>query len=329
MQIEKEISRAIRHLSASDVQSSLSAEELSHLVTKVLEDFQNGLYHFDNTSIIVLSQNAKKRLVKQYADRYSSESILCQCIKQVLDKDFKVKYPNRNKISRALFGILSATIQMMDFTIVRFDFKNYFNSVSAEYAYKKYIERKISDRLIRELLSDYCRKTEYTFAGLPTSNAIAEIVASEFDAVLKQRFNSLGIVFYSRYIDDSILILNKYVKESTIKSMLDNILDTVFRDKEIETSKQCSTKYNVNKYSYITKRTLTTNPVSFDYLGYEFWMNLNSKGHAIIQYGITQEKRQKYRKKLDRIIKYYTDSNSDDYHNADKFDDFHIILLIQ
>ena len=232
MRIEKEIARATKHVAATDTQASLSSEALSQMASRVLTDALAGTYSFEDAEIIVLQQGTKKRLVKRYKDRYSTESILCQCIKQVLDNDFKIRYPNRNKISRALFGILPTTIQMVDFTIVRFDFKDYFNSISTEYTYKKYIESRISDRFTRDLVGDFCKKTKYAFAGLPTSNAIAEIIAAEFDARIEQEFNSLGAVFYSRYIDDSVLILNKYVSQDSIRNKLDSILESVFRDKD-------------------------------------------------------------------------------------------------
>ena len=180
MQLEKEVAKAIRHISAIDSQHTLNNDDQSRLAGKVMDDVKNTSYHFENTDIIILQQGSKKRLVKLYIDKYSSENVLCQSIKQVLDKDFRVDYPNRNKISRSLFSILPAAIQMADYTIVRFDFRDYFNSVSAEYAYCKCIENKISDRLTRDLLNEYCKKTKYTYAGLPTSNAIAEIIASEF-----------------------------------------------------------------------------------------------------------------------------------------------------
>lgn len=313
MQLEKEIDRAIRHISAKDTQGNLSKEELLELAEKVKDNAKNGSYCFEKNSIIVLQQNSKKRLVKRYENSYSTENVLCQCIKQILDDDFKIKYPNRNKISRALFAILSATIQMADFTIVRFDFKNYFNSVSAEYAFKKYIQNKISDRFMRSLIDEFCKKTEYTFAGFPTSNAIAEIIATEYDLLIERVFDSFGIVFYSRYIDDCILILNRHVEETTIKKMLGDILSSVFADKEIDTKKRCKTTYNNHKYSYISKRTLTQTPKAFDFLGYEFWLNLPPTGKVEIKYGITQEKRIKYQKRVDNIIKQYTDPDSADY----------------
>lgn len=317
MQLEKEITRAVKHLAATDTQSSLSSEEQSQIASRVINDVVAGVHDFENTEIIVLKQGSKKRLAKRFTDRFSTENVLCQCIKQVLDNDFRVKYPNRNKISRSLFDILSAVIQMTDFTIVRFDFKDYFNSISSEYAYKKIIANKISDRIMREIISDYCTKTKFAYAGLPTSNAIAEIIASEFDALVKQEFGELGVIFYSRYIDDSVLILNKHVDERIIRMKLDGILDAVFGDKNINSKKRCKTKFNRSKYSFISRRTLMTTPVSFDFLGYEFWLNTSSSGKPKIQYGITLEKRLKYRKRLEQIIKLYTDHSSPDYQNTE------------
>lgn len=317
MQLEKEVAKAIRHISAIDTQHTLNNDEQSRLAGKVMDDVKNSSYHFENTDIIILQQGSKKRLVKQYIEKNSSENILCLCIKQVLDKDFRVEYPNRNKISRSLFSILPAAIQMTDYTIVRFDFRDYFNSVSAEYAYCKCIENKISDRLMRDLLNEYCKKTEYTYAGLPTSNAIAEIIASEFDAALKQSFAQFGIIFYSRYIDDSVLVLNRYVDKITVNSMLDSILDKIYHDETVRVSRRCKTRYNQKKYSYISKRTLTANPTSFDYLGYEFFLKLASNGKTEIQYGITQEKRIKYQERLGKIIKKYTDRSCTDYQNTE------------
>lgn len=315
MQLEKEINRAVRHISAINAQS-LNKEEFSKVVSNVMNDVEADIHHFDNIESIILQQGSKKRLVKRYTDCYSTENVLCQCIKQVLDSDFRVRYPNRNKISRSLFGILSATIQMADFIIVKFDFKNYFNSISSEYAYKKVIESKISDRLMRDLISDFCRKTKYAFAGLPTSNAIAELIASEFDALLKQEFEPFGVIFYSRYIDDSILILNRHVDEDIVRKKLDYILDAVFYDRAINSQKRCKTRYNHNKYTYISRRTLTAAPVSFDFLGYEFWLK-ESSGKIDIQYGITAEKRLKYRRRLEQIINRYTDTDSPDYLNTE------------
>lgn len=96
---------------------------------------------------------------------------------------------------------------MKNFTIVKFDFKDYFNSVSSIYTFEKYIKSNLSNRQEIDLLENFVYKTKYAYAGLPTSNAIAEIIAKEFDSIIRYTFSGKGLIFYERYIDDSILIL--------------------------------------------------------------------------------------------------------------------------
>ena len=96
-----------------------------------------------------------------------------------------LKYPNRNRISRDLFSTLSATIQMSDFTIVRVDFKQYFNSISSIYVFEKYLKNDLSNRYEMDLVKAFVSSTKYAYAGLCTSNAIAEIIAKRTVAKLE------------------------------------------------------------------------------------------------------------------------------------------------
>lgn len=69
---------------------------------------------------------------------------------------------------------------MSDFTIVKFDFKDYFNSVSSIYVFEKYLKYNILDRHEIDLIKAFAYSTKYAYAGLCTSNAIAEIIAGYF-----------------------------------------------------------------------------------------------------------------------------------------------------
>ena len=129
MGIEKEIERAVKRIAALDTKSQKSSAELDRIISMVKTSTETSSFDFGKTTSLVLNQKGKKRRVKQYEDLYSAESVLCQCIKQILDRVFKVKYPNRNKTIKELFSVLAATVQMSDFTIVKFDFKDYFNSM--------------------------------------------------------------------------------------------------------------------------------------------------------------------------------------------------------
>ena len=313
MSIEKEIERAVKRTIALDrTTPSKSDAEQAKIISDVKAAFDNSTFHFENLKSLILSQRGKKRLVKQYDDLYSPENILCQSIKQILDRSFKIKYPNRNKTTRTLFSVLSATIQMLDFTIVKFDFKDYFNSISSIYVFEKYLKYNIPDRHEIDLIKAFVYSTKYAYAGLCTSNAIAEIIAEYFDEAVKQMFFSNGVIYYERYIDDSILILNEHMEETEVKEKLEAILLNIFHDETIKAPK-CHTKFNEKKFKYISRRKILSGSCSVDFLGYEFFLSPTGKEKVEIKYGITEDKRKKYEDRIDKLILSYTDSTSPDY----------------
>lgn len=317
MQIQMDIERAVRHIAASNYDIKKTDQEISDIINLVKTALPVNAYNFDDLSTIVLNQNGKKRIVKKYDDIFSVENVLCQHIKHVLDREFKVKYPNRNKTIRSLFSYISAAKQMTNFTVVKFDFKDYYNSVSSIYVFEKYIRPKIKDRFELELIHDFVYKTKYAYAGLCTSNVIAEIIAKDFDREIKNDFLAKGLLFYERYIDDCILILNENIKQSDIQSILDEILRKVFDNINSNTVIRCKTRFNAGKFQFLSKKALTTTPVVIDYLGYEFSFSKSTNGIVEIEYGITLAKQQKYRKRLDKIILLYTDPSSPDYNDLE------------
>jgi len=313
MRFDNEIARAVRHQAAKDTKSNKTKSEIEDIIDNIKTAIANNQYDFSQSEAIVLNQNGNKRFVKQFID-YSPESILCQCIKQILDRVFRVKYPNRNKSVRSLFGLLTAVKQMSDFTIVKFDFKDYFNSVSAIYVFEKFMKAKLPDRFEIDLIHDFAKKTKYSYAGFSTSNVIAEIIAQNFDNFIMTAFITKGVLFYERYIDDGLIIFNEHIDESECKTILQKALDDVFKDNTIDVMQKCKTRFNYNKFKYISKRGMGSNSVSFDYLGYEFWLKLQGN-KTEIKYGITESKREKYNKRLDEFIHCYVDNLHADYNN--------------
>ena len=317
MSIEKEIERAVKRTIALDKDTSpKSAAEQEQIISDIKDALNNSTFNFENSKSLMLNQSGKKRLVKQYDNLYSPENILCQSIKQILDRAFKIKYPNRNKTTRTLFSVLSAAIQMSDFTIVKFDFKDYFNSVSSIYVFEKYLKHNILDRHEIDLIKAFVYSTKYAYAGLCTSNAIAEIIAGYFDEAVKQMFFSNGIIYYERYIDDSILILNEHMEETEVKEKLETVLLNIFHDETIKAAK-CHTKFNKKKFKYISRRKILKGGCSVDFLGYEFWLSANGKAKIEIKYGITDDKRKKYEDRIDKLISSYTDPSSPDYNKME------------
>ena len=317
MSIEKEIERAVKRTIALDKDTPPKfAAEQEQIISDIKDALNNSTFNFENSKSLMLNQSGKKRLVKQYDNLYSPENILCQSIKQILDRAFKIKYPNRNKTTRTLFSVLSAAIQMSDFTIVKFDFKDYFNSVSSIYVFEKYLKYNILDRHEIDLIKAFVYSTKYAYAGLCTSNAIAEIIAGYFDEAVKQMFFSNGIIYYERYIDDSILILNEHMEETEVKEKLEKVLLNIFHDETIKAAK-CHTKFNKKKFKYISRRKILKGGCSVDFLGYEFWLSANGKAKIEIKYGITDDKRKKYEDRIDKLISSYTDPSSPDYNKME------------
>ena len=82
-------------------QESLDAQE--RIFSNVWQSLRENTFHFEKMETLHLNQNGKKRIVKQYRDLLSVENILSIYIKKLLDRKFRVTYPNRNKIIKSLF----------------------------------------------------------------------------------------------------------------------------------------------------------------------------------------------------------------------------------
>lgn len=100
-------------------------------------------------------------------------------------------------------------------------------------------------------------ETQYTYAGLSTSNAMAEIAASAFDCAVRQRFSQSGLIFYERYIDDSILVLNRNWERQKIQSILEQVLQEIFYDTQIKYGKPCKTSFNMRKFCCVSEKDLS------------------------------------------------------------------------
>lgn len=47
--------------------------------------------HFSNYCTLILKKDNKKRYIKRYENPLSAESVLCQCVKYILDRAFRVR----------------------------------------------------------------------------------------------------------------------------------------------------------------------------------------------------------------------------------------------
>lgn len=264
---------------------------------EVKSAISNNKIDFNSKTHFVLKQQSKKRFGYMY-NKNSIEYIVCLYLKKRIDKEFNIKYPNRNKIIRTLFSTLTLLKNMQDFTIYKFDFKDFFNSISSSYVNQIYIEGSNLSRTEKSLLTQYYDNFRYTFSGLSISNTLCELIARDFDNILKQKLKDFGIIFYQRYIDDGLIISNINMDEKNLETIIEEVISTVFYRHNI--SIKCKVKLNPDKSIYISKRNLHETKI-LKYLGYQINFELKSN-QMTLSYGMTQEKIHKYQNKLNKLI---------------------------
>ncbi|MCO8186327.1 hypothetical protein NKE62_05290 [Akkermansia sp. Marseille-P9185] len=279
--------------------------EIAGIIDQVISDYNSRNFNFSNYKSIIIKQFGKKRKVKQYF-AWSTELFLSIYLKRCLDREFKIKYPNRNNHMHILFGTISSLRDMKDYAIVRFDFEDFFNSISSKYIYEKYIVSSHLERYQKDLFFDFISKCPYCYAGINTSNVMAEIICRQFDKLISNSFYKNGLIFYKRYVDDGILIFNRYIEREECISIIEKSLKYSFHT---SLNYDCKTKLNKDedKLIYISKRMLDKNSDKihrFHYLGYQFGLNVNQKNKSItrIEYGITDVKIEKYTRRIENII---------------------------
>lgn len=310
MNINEEIERIVIYQNSMLlIKDRKSEKAIKNIIEDIKKSYIDNDFDFTKFDTIHKKQVNKIRHIKKYK-KLSCEETLCIYLKRLLDRKYRIQYPNRNEFMHSLFDVINAVRTMHDYTIVKFDFKDYFNSVSSEYVYKKYLVKTSLERDEMNLLEKYVISTKYAYAGFNASNIICEIIAKHFDEVLSLKFRKYGLIFYRRYIDDGILIFNKHVDRDFCLSIINKTIKEIFYDKNIEVENSCKTCLNTNKFKYISASFLAkqNKEDSFNFLGYMFVLkpkfkkeNLNTK----FKFGITKEKIEKYSKRVDDLVKEY------------------------
>ena len=108
----------------------------------------------------------KKRSVAYFGDKFCLEYYLVKYFVHDI-KDMQNKGLANMKVpTQKILNYLDKSIKNDHFTIIRFDFKNYYNNLSSEYIYDKFIKYfKLKDTE-RYFLEQYVKQVPYCFAGL-------------------------------------------------------------------------------------------------------------------------------------------------------------------
>ena len=310
--IDQEIQRIIEYqnslLPPHNVKDS---HELKACIDLVINQYHSSNYDFKKYIRLVSRQIDKIRHIKTYPP-FSTEMVLCIYLKRLLDRKLHIQYPNRNEYMISFFDTVNALKNVQNYTIYKFDFEDFFNSVSAEYVFKKYLCHMNFEHYQLALLEEFVTATEYAFTGLNTSNIFCEIIAQNFDDILLQKLVHKGLIFYKRFIDDGILIFNECISEDECDDIVNKTIMEVFNDNQINSHTKCTTHLNCRKKQYVSSASGITSPQTISFLGYQFDLTIkcnDNKRTTSVKYGITDEKIKKYAQQIANIVKAYKLSN--------------------
>ncbi len=281
---------------------TLKEKEIKEKTEKIQQQISSGV-DFSKFTVSTLTQGKKKRKIYQYSDD-SIEKFMCSYLSRELAIYFKVKYANRNKMLIELFDKLKVINDLNDFVIVRCDFKSFFDSVPTNFIFQNYIESSNINRENKKYIEDFSNTLDYCRAGISLCNILTELPCREFDKKLTAIMKNFGIIFYGRYVDDFLIITNKYISEDKVKEVINGVIKEAFKDCE-------KVMLNDTKFVYISRRNLSLEQQSvkyFDFLGYKISIsndNSEKKRKIDIKYGITTDKMDKYKRQFNKLIKEY------------------------
>lgn len=223
-----------------------------------------------------------------------ADKVIHTKINKEIRKKYNIKLTDRDTIIRSLISILTqgnfseSIIPKIDFTIIRSDIRNFYPSINKHKLFQKISQSNILKKESLDALKPmfFHKEIDGVPLGFSFSSSLSEVYLEEFDEQIDYEFNP---VFYFRYVDDIILIVNfnKNKPHTDYYNKLTNIAN--YNDLEI----------NMDKSSIVNWTKQGDEP--FNYLGYSF----KKKGNKLI-IDISDEK---YKKVQKRISGYFYDFN--------------------
>lgn len=274
------------------------------ILDKVIADIKTKNINFSIFKNILLKKGGDKRKVCLFNQK-TTEGVLIKYVKTSLDYMLNIYYPNRDDIMHRFFNEVRLLRNLRGFLVYKFDFQDYFNSISTEYVYEFFIKEKIQYRQHKKIFELVFENLKYCCAGMPLSNAMAEIVGRAFDDLLQARLKKEGLIYYNRYVDDVMLIFGKDTSVDLCKKFIDETIKDIFYRTEKEVT-PCSTRLNPNKVQYVRFEEIKNGgaTVPIDYLGYSVFFSVDQNKSCLkLQYGIAKNKRDKYEKKFESVVR--------------------------
>lgn len=181
------------------------------------------------------------------------DKLLLEFVKDKVKEKYKIKIPDRNKLINHISCILN---EQVDYTIISLDIRHFFASINQKKLFNLLKSKYILQEKELFIVKQYLDKVEGGVPqGISLSNYLSEIYLEHFDLKIKHIHPNL--IFYSRYVDDLLIIINGVQHVDVIYERVKKEL--VALDLEINTDKLVKT--NFSKFNSTQK---------FNYLGYSF-----------------------------------------------------------
>lgn len=230
------------------------------------------------------------------------DQLIANYLKIILESDFNIKYPSRDKIIRELIiqleELLNMKLEDNGISFIKIDLRKCFNNIS-----KPLLLQKLKTSLIVKPFNEYKyylikEFLKYQKKGVPQgiglSNLLVEFFLKDFDNEMKKISNK--ICYYARYVDDIIILFNGFPNYKE-------------REEAIEEIHKILAKYQLkeNKEKSINLALKAeVNRQCFSFLGYDF--NIEEKKNLKIE--ISSKKLEKLFKKIDFCFSQYLKSKN-------------------
>lgn len=223
------------------------------------------------------------------------EQIVLDYYKLIINKYCNIKFPNRSYIMSELMNILPYLHKYHAYSIFKFDFKDFFYNVSATRSFEYIIKSTNLNTKEYMFLKTYTDDISELIPGIGLHNSLIEVIGNQFDIEVKKVFKD-NCIYYARYVDDCILILDEKVEEEGIKKKILELMANCFGKK---------VKLNEKKTDYFHSDCVN---YEINYLGYVFQKGQSAKKQ--FKFGISKNKLAKFYDLLDEIIIEYKNSNN-------------------
>lgn len=267
---------------------SKELDENIKIIANGINNFEYKVHKYKNIKIDdnreVVIPTIKDQLVANY-------------LKIILETEFNIKYPNRNKLIRELIIHLEELLKMElednGVSFIKIDLSKCFNNIS-----KPLLLQKLKTSLIVNPFNEYYyylikEFLKYQKKGVPQgiglSNLLVELFLKDFDNEMKK--TSSKICFYARYVDDIIILFNGFPNYKEHEEVIEKI-HKILAKYQLKENKEKSINLDLE---------VEVNRKYFSFLGYDFNIEENKK----LKIEISSKKLDKLFKKIDFCFSQY------------------------